>query len=105
MLGFVFALRAGVLLGPVVAIALWRGPGPRGLALAAGGLLGVAVPVAYALAEQDDRGGYNTYYANHHIGAHWIGVLALSSLALALVLILKRRRAPTSRRTAERPRR
>jgi len=91
-LGFVFALRAGVLLGPVVALVLWRGPGPRGLALAAGGLLGVAVPVAYALAQQDDRGGYNTYYANHHIGAHWIGVLAVTLLGLALALTLSRAR-------------
>ena len=89
LLGFVFALRAGVVLGPLVALALWRGPGVRGLALAAGGLLGIVVPVAYALAEQDDRGGYNTYFANHHIGGHWIGVLAVTLLALALALALR----------------
>jgi len=92
VLGFVFALRAGVVLGPLVALALWRGPGVRGLSVAAGALLGVAVPIAYLLAKQDDRGGYNTFYANHHLGAHWIGVLAVTLLLLALALTLRQGR-------------
>ena len=39
--------------------------------------------------QQDDRGGYNTYYANHHIGGHWVGVAAVTLLGLALVLSLR----------------
>jgi arabinofuranan 3-O-arabinosyltransferase len=94
VLGFVFALRAGVVLGPVVALALWRGAGVRGLSLTAGALLGVAVPVAYALPRDDGRAGYTTNYANLHIAGHWIGVLAVTLLGLALALSLRTARGP-----------
>jgi hypothetical protein len=91
--GFVFALRAGVLIGPAVALILWRGVPARALTLAAGGLLAVAVPVLYVLFPGDDRGGYDTRYAVEHLGAHWVAVAAfvLLFLALARTLLTARR--------------
>jgi hypothetical protein len=83
VLGFVFALRAGVVLGPLVALVLWRGVGARALALLGGGLLVVVVPVLYlALPEADT--GYETNWAVDHIAAHWVAVLAVSALGAAL---------------------
>ncbi|TMM02422.1 MAG: DUF3367 domain-containing protein [Actinobacteria bacterium] len=83
VLGFVFALRAGVVLGPAVALVLARGIPARRLALAAGALLLVPVPILYATAG-GDRGGYDTNYAADRIAAHWVGVLALCCLGAAL---------------------
>ncbi len=87
-IGFVFALRAGAVLGPLVALALWRGVGARALALGAGTLLAVVVPVAH-LAAGLPGAGYDTNYAVAHIAAHWAGVAAVCALALALVLTLR----------------
>jgi arabinofuranan 3-O-arabinosyltransferase len=84
VVGFVFALRAGVVLGPVVAVVLWRGIGARPLALAAAGLLGVVVPALYVLFPARDRGGFNFEYAQDHLAAHWCAVGALVLLGLAL---------------------
>src|SRR4051812_49463684 len=39
--GFAFALRAGVAIGPVVALLLWRGVSARTLIVMAGGVVGV----------------------------------------------------------------
>ncbi len=44
--GFVFALRAGVVIGPVVALVLWRGMSPRAMLMTAGALLAIVVPAA-----------------------------------------------------------
>jgi arabinofuranan 3-O-arabinosyltransferase len=60
VLGAVFALRSGAVLGPLVAFLLWRGVPARMLALSAGALLGVAVPLLYVLFPPEDRGGWNT---------------------------------------------
>ncbi len=84
VLGFVFALRAGVVLGPLVALVLWRGVGPKALTLGAGVLLLGVVPLLYVLFPGDDRGGYSTTYATDHLGAHWVAVGAVSLLGLAL---------------------
>jgi len=95
--GFVFALRAGVVIGPAVALILWRGASARTLTLAAGALLAVVVPLLYVLVPGDDRGGYDTRYAVEHLGAHWVAVGAFVLLVLALVAqgqaLLKRGRA------------
>jgi hypothetical protein len=84
VLGFLFAWRAGVVLGPVVALVLWRGSGARTLALAAGGLLAIVVPAIYVLFPPADLGGHNSAYATELLGAHWVGVAAIVLLGLAL---------------------
>ncbi len=83
VLGYVFAIRAGVVLGPLVALVLWRGVGARALGIAAALLLGVVVPVIYLVALPEDRGGFNSSYANDLLGAHWISVAAVVCAALA----------------------
>jgi arabinofuranan 3-O-arabinosyltransferase len=83
-IGFVFALRAGVVLGPLVGLVLWRGIGARTLVTAAVALLAFVVPLVYVLAPAEDGGGYNSGYARDLIGAHWVGVAAFVLLALAL---------------------
>jgi arabinofuranan 3-O-arabinosyltransferase len=95
---FLFALRAGIVIGPALAILLWRGVPARTLAVWAGGLLGVAVPLVYVLFLPDDRGGFNSRYALDLTGAHWIALAALLLLALALWRTLASWRAgPLSR--------
>jgi hypothetical protein len=91
-----FALRTSVGIFPVLTFALWRGVPARRLAIVAAGLLGVAVPVAYAIASPQNRGGYNFDYSIRTIGAHWIGVLALVLLMVACgrMLIAARRLRP-----------
>jgi hypothetical protein len=86
--GFAFALRAGVLIGPAVALILWRGVSTRVLAIGAGVLLAVVVPLLYVLFPGDDRGGYDTRYAIEHLGAHWVAVAAFVLLVLALAQTL-----------------
>jgi len=88
VLGFVFALRAGAVLGPVLALILWRGIPGRHLVLAAGVLLLVGVPVAHVLGGTDDPGGYDPNYAVDHIAAHWVATGALALLLVALVRAL-----------------
>jgi hypothetical protein len=92
----VFALRAGVAIGPAVALVLWRGIGARPLILAAGALLCVVVPLLYLLFPPEDRGGYNNEYAVETLGAHWVGVAAFVLLALALWRTVGAARAPRS---------
>ena len=93
VLGFVFAIRAGVVMGPAVALILWRGIGARPLALAGGALLLTVVPVLYLAVPVDDPGGYNTNLAVERIAAHWVGVAAIFLLgaALARQLVAARR--------------
>lgn len=85
VLGFVFALRAGVVLGPLTALVLWRGIGAKALTLTATALLALVVPLLYVIAPGDDRGGYSTTFATDHLGAHWVAVGAVTLLGLALV--------------------
>jgi arabinofuranan 3-O-arabinosyltransferase len=84
VLGFVFAIRAGVVIAPAVAFVLWRGVTPRQLALGAGALLGVVVPVLYLAIDPRDPGGYNSNYAVELIAAHWVGVAAVVMIVVAL---------------------
>ncbi|HEV2814135.1 MAG TPA: hypothetical protein VGW10_12855, partial [Solirubrobacteraceae bacterium] len=84
VLGFVFAIRAGVVIAPAVAFVLWRGFSTRALALAAGGLLAVVVPVLYLAIAPRDPGGYNSNYAVELIAAHWVGVAAVVLVGIAL---------------------
>jgi len=83
--GFLFAIRAGVVIAPVAFLLLWRGYPTRVLSLAAGGLLAVVVPVLYLLFPGENLGGYDTRFAVHHLGAHWVTVAAFALLILALI--------------------
>jgi hypothetical protein len=93
-IAFVFALRAGAVAFPIVALLLWRGVRVRRLVEAAFVLLAVGTPVAYLLAKWDDRGGYNTYYAVDHRYGHWLAVAGVCLLFIALFRTLARARAP-----------
>jgi arabinofuranan 3-O-arabinosyltransferase len=97
VLGFCFGLRAGVVLGPLIGLALWRGVPDRVLVLLAGALLAVGVPASYllvaALSERGNRGGYDTEYAADRVAAHWIALAALTALGLVLWRTLAAARA------------
>jgi hypothetical protein len=68
-----------------VALVLWRGIPSRHLVLAAGGLLGVVVPLLYLVLPARDRGGYSFSYPEEHLEAHWAAVAAVALLATALI--------------------
>jgi hypothetical protein len=94
-----FALRTSLFIFPALTFALARGVSTRRLAIAAAGLLGVVVPIAYAVASPKNLGGYNFDYSIRAIGAHWVGVLALVLLMVACGrALLAARRAARSRR-------
>jgi hypothetical protein len=98
---FLFALRAGVVIGPVVALLLWRAVGPAALALAAGALTAIVLPAIYLLFPPDDDGGFNSEFAADLTGAHWVAVAVWVLLALAVALTLSR--ASRRRRAAAPP--
>jgi hypothetical protein len=75
-------------IGPVVALVLWRGVSARALITAAGALLAIVVPALYILFPVTDRGGYNTRYPVDRLGAHWATVAAVTLLILALARTL-----------------
>jgi hypothetical protein len=86
--GFVFALRAGVVIGPVTALVLWRGMSARTMILIAGALLSVVVPAIYVIFPATDRGGYGPAYPVERLGAHWVTVGAVVLLVFALARTL-----------------
>jgi arabinofuranan 3-O-arabinosyltransferase len=83
--GFLFALRAGVVIGPVVALVLWRGMSPRAMLMTAGALLAIVVPALYLIFPANDHGGFDTSYPVERLGAHWVTVGAVVLLIFALV--------------------
>jgi hypothetical protein len=95
---FVFALRAGVVIGPVVAFVLWRGIDAKRLAVAAGGLLAIVVPILYLAVPIRDRGGYSTSAPMDRIAAHWVAVAAIVLLLLALYRAVAGVKAERARR-------
>jgi hypothetical protein len=99
VLGFVFALRAGAILGPLTFLVLWRGVSARTLALLAGAVLLIVVPVVHVAVGLPGQ-GYDTNYAVQRIAAHWLAGGALCALGGALLLTLSpalaRRRGPDS---------
>jgi hypothetical protein len=97
---FLFALRAGIVIGPAVALLLWRGVGPAALAVVAGALAAVVLPAIYLLFPPDDSGGFNSEFAADLTGAHWVAVAVWVLLVLALAVVLSRAR---SRRRAGAP--
>jgi hypothetical protein len=101
--GFVFALRAGAVIGPAAALILWRGVPVRRLILAAGALLVIAVPALYLLFPGTNQGGYDMGYTIQHLGAHWVAVGAFALLVLALIRDLSTARGPRRDGRAQRP--
>ncbi|MDX6697506.1 MAG: arabinofuranan 3-O-arabinosyltransferase [Solirubrobacteraceae bacterium] len=84
VLGFVFALRAGVAVFPVVALVLRYGVGGRALALAGGALLALEPVIYLAFLPREKGGGYNFNYPLDLVGAHWVAVAGFVLLALSL---------------------
>ena len=78
-----FAARSLVVIFPLLTLILWRGVGSRFLTAVAAGILGLAVPLMYAVISPKDRGGYNFEYSIELIWAHWVTVLALVLLIVA----------------------
>lgn len=99
----VFAFRTGALIFPALTFILWRGIEPRWLTAIAAGLLGVVVPITYAVTSPKNRGGYNFEYSLQLIWAHWIGVAALVLLMVACwrTLAATRRRRRGAMRSPE----
>jgi hypothetical protein len=60
----------------------------RVLLAAAAVALVVVVPLLYLAFPGTDHGGYSTSFASEHLGAHWVAVGALISLAIVLVRTL-----------------
>jgi hypothetical protein len=96
-LGFAFAARATPLFGVGAFFILWRGIGTRPLALAAGALLVVGVPVLTLALPVRDRGGFNPSYAGDRVAVHWVAVAAVVLLLFALA---RRLASARDRRTA-----
>ena len=97
VLGFCFGLRAGIVLGPLLGLALWRGVADRVLVISAGALLALAVPLSYVLvallSSRGNPGGYDSGYANDRIAGHWLALAALTALGLVLWRTLASARA------------
>ena len=84
--GFLFAVRAGVVIGPVTFVLLVIGLNARRLLLATGVGL-VAVTAAYVISPSPNNGGFYFYYALHFITAHWIALGAVLALGWATGLM------------------
>jgi arabinofuranan 3-O-arabinosyltransferase len=99
-LGFIFALRAGVVIAPLLTLIFWRGIGPRALAATAAALTGIAIPVAYLITQPPNKGGYNFDYSSALMYAHWMGVAAVILLGMSGWLTVA---AARGRRAGRRP--
>ncbi|MBA2506723.1 MAG: hypothetical protein H0V29_12415, partial [Thermoleophilaceae bacterium] len=83
--GFLFALRAGVVIGPVVVLALHFGlTRARLLSVAALGL--AVVPLIYVVFPPENRGGFDFNFGAELLGAHWFAVAAVICLGIASAL-------------------
>jgi len=82
-LSLLFAKRTGIVTFPLLALILWRGIGPRTLTAVAAVLLGLVVPVMYAVISPKNQGGFNFDYSLQLIDAHWVGVGAVILLGAA----------------------
>jgi hypothetical protein len=89
-LGYLFAIRAGAGLFLLLTFVLWRGYGPRTLVLAAAALLGIVVPILYAIVSPSHRGPYDFAYSTQLITPHWVGVGAIVLLIVAVGQIMRR---------------
>lgn len=83
--GFLFALRAGLVLGPAAVVLLRWGIMPSRLISMATASL-AAIPLIYLVFPARDRGGYSFDYALDNLGAHWAAVFAVCAIAAACVM-------------------
>ncbi|MET0205744.1 MAG: alpha-(1-_3)-arabinofuranosyltransferase family protein [Thermoleophilaceae bacterium] len=98
-----FAVRAGVVIGPLVGLLLWRGVSIKILSLSAAAMTGLVVPALYLILMPEDLGGFNSEYAVDLISAHWVTVAAFVMLALALAAALSTARARNGDRAPAQP--
>jgi arabinofuranan 3-O-arabinosyltransferase len=83
--GFLFAVRAGLVIGPVTFAFLVLGLTVRRLLILTGAGL-VAVTVAYLVSPSPNNGGFFFYYSLHYITAHWIALGVVLALGCATAL-------------------
>ena len=93
--GFLFALRAGVVLAPLTVLALRAGVTVQRLLVVAAGCIAL-LPVIYLVFPARDRGGNEFGYPNDLVGAHWVALLAVLCLLAAGVLLAARLRAASA---------
>ncbi|HEY1590149.1 MAG TPA: alpha-(1-_3)-arabinofuranosyltransferase family protein [Solirubrobacteraceae bacterium] len=103
--GFVFAIRFGVVAGPLTAVLLLTGVSVRRLTgISMAGVLVIAG--LYVFRPAHNYGGFSFYFSLHQILAHWIGAGVLCALVAAAVLqagaLRGRRRARTRRHRVRR---
>jgi hypothetical protein len=98
--GFLFAVRAGVVIAPVTFVLLVAGITARRLLAAAGAAL-VAVTFAYVVSPSPNAGGFYFYYALHYITAHWIALAAVCLLGTAAGLMAWDSRTAADRSATE----
>jgi arabinofuranan 3-O-arabinosyltransferase len=84
--GFLFAVRAGLVIGPVTFALLFLGLTVRRL-LVLTGLGLVAVTLTYVISPSPNEGGFFFYYPLHFITAHWIALGVVLALGCATVLM------------------
>jgi hypothetical protein len=83
--GFVFALRAGLVLVPLTLLAARRGVSARRMLALAGAAVAL-LPLIYLAFQPKNRGGFAFSYANDLLGAHWVAVFAVACLAAGSLL-------------------
>jgi arabinofuranan 3-O-arabinosyltransferase len=98
-IGYIFAIRAGVVSVPLLTFVLWRGYGPRTLAIVAAALFAIVIPVTYALTQPRDRYGDSFAYATDLIAAHWMGVTVLVLCTMIVWMIVAATRRARATRT------
>jgi arabinofuranan 3-O-arabinosyltransferase len=92
--GFLFALRAGAVLGPLTVLALRAGVTVRRLLALATACIAV-LPLIYIVFPPRHRG--NEFgYPNDLVGAHWVALLAVVCLLAAGVLLALRLRTASA---------
>jgi hypothetical protein len=83
--GFLFGLRAGVVLGPAAVAVLLIGANARRL-LALATLALIAIPLIYLIDPAAPLQNLSFDYATHFVSAHWIAVAAVWCIAGAALL-------------------
>jgi hypothetical protein len=82
------------MLYPLLTVILSIGVRSSLLTWGAAGLLGIAVPVLYAMYMPEDRGGFNFDYSRELMRAHWAAVLAIVLLMVVCRRLLAAARRP-----------
>lgn len=90
--GFVFALRFGIVAGPLTVILLVNGISVRRLVRLS--MIGVLlIVVLYVVRPAPNYGGFSFYFSLHEIVSHWIGAGVVCALIAAAILQARELRA------------